>query len=126
MNRTKIKRYRTIGAVAGALALAVGLVLEYVPLIRSGGQGGTIPQANALCSGPMGLFVQGMVHAFAPGKASEVQHVCTLATTAEHFIGPLIVLGAIALIGALVVTIADRKGAFSPKLSPTVGDSITS
>ena len=111
MNWQNLTRYKTWAFTAGLVMLTLGLCLEYVPILRSNGESATIPQANAVCSGVLGAFIQGMARTFAPGKVSELQHVCTLATTGEHFIGPLIVLGVAGLVAGLVLVLAGQNTA---------------
>jgi hypothetical protein len=102
-----MKKYRIAAFAAGSIALTAGLILEYAPIYH----GRPIPQYNAVCSGAMGLFVQGIAHAFGTSaQAQKIQSACTLATTTEHFIGPLIILGIAGLAAGLVITLLDRNG----------------
>ena len=101
------RAWKILAVVAGALAFTAGLILEYVPFY---GGGHTIPQANAVCSGFGGLFIQGLAKAFGTARqGAEVASSCSVATTAEHFIGPLIIGGLLLLAAGIVLIVRDSS-----------------
>ncbi len=97
---------KRLALVGGSLALLAGLVLEYVPFY---GSGATVPRVSSVCSGISGLFLQGFAKAFAPKQASQISAGCSTATTIEHFIGPLIIGGLLALAAGVALVVRDRK-----------------
>jgi hypothetical protein len=106
LTRANTRRWKFLAFAAGSISLAAGLFMEYAPLVGSH----TIPQANAVCSGAMGLFVQGMAKAFGTKtEAAQVSQACSASTMAEHFIGPLIMLGVAGLVIGTVLVIAERR-----------------